>query len=129
MSGTEPQRQLVFWGYVIQWAAVFMPFTPLALVVSIVYLLITRRQVVEPSLRSHFDWQLMTCLVSAAIVVLAVALLVIGLSGVATDAPISMVATFTLLALVTVTPLWLLYRLVRGTLRFRGKLPMEALFP
>jgi len=70
-----------------------------------------------------------TCLVAAITAVVAVVLLFIGLSGIATDAPISIVATFTLLALLTVAPLWLLYRVVRGTLQYRMKLPMASLFP
>jgi len=126
MSDTEKQQRLVLWAYVIQWIAIFMPF---ALVVLLIYVLAARRAVVEPALRSHLDWQLVTCLVAAGVAVVAVALLFIALSGINTDAPISIGATFTLLALLTVAPLWLLYRVVRGTLQYRLKLPMENLFP
>jgi uncharacterized membrane protein len=126
MSDTERQQQLVLWAYVIQWVAIFLPF---ALFVLLVYVLVARRRVVEPALRSHLDWQLVTCLVAAGAAVVAVALLFIALSGINTDAPISIGATFTLLALLTVAPLWLLYRVVRGTLQYRMKLPMANLFP
>ncbi|HSG64861.1 MAG TPA: hypothetical protein VLD39_07665, partial [Gammaproteobacteria bacterium] len=111
MSDTAGQQRIVLWAYVIQWIAIFMP---LVLAALLVYVLIARRRVVDPALRSHLDWQLVTCLVAAATMVVAAVLFIIGLSGISTDAPISIVATFTLLALVTVAPLWLLYRVVRG---------------
>ena len=126
MSDSKGQQLFVFWGYVIQWLTILMP---LALLVSLVYVVVVRGRVMNPALRSHIDWQLATCLVSLSILALALGLLIVGLSGVATDAQISVIATFALLALLSVAPFWLLYRLVRGTLRFRNKLPMEKLFP
>jgi len=126
VSDSKGQQLFVFWGYVIQWLTILMP---LALLVSLVYVVVVRGRVMNPALRSHIDWQLATCLVSLSILALALGLLIVGLSGVATDAQISVIATFALLALLSVAPFWLLYRLVRGTLRFRNKLPMEKLFP
>ena len=81
--------------------------------------LVLRAYVVHDELRSHVDWQLMTCAQIAAMVVLGFALLAIGLSGFSTDAPVSIVATFVLYGGSLLFLPWLLYRLLRGTIRFR----------
>ena len=124
MTDNESQQQLVLWGYIIQWATLLM--LP-ALLVSFVYVLVVRGRVSNAGLRSHLDWQLATCVVAVVFVAVAAVLFFVGLSGVNTDAPISIIATFTVVGLVAVAPLWFLYRLIRGTLRFAKKLPIEKL--
>ena len=114
----------MLWGYIIQWATLIMP--P-ALLVSLVYILVTRGRVSNAALRSHLDWQLTTCALTAVFIVVAVVLFVVGMSGIGTDAPVSIIATFVLVGLLTVAPLWFLYRLIRGTMRFTQKLPIEKL--
>ena len=125
MGDSDSQQRLVLWGYIIQWATLLMP---LALVVSLFYALITRSRVTNAGLRSHLDWQLATVGIVVLVAVVAAILFFVGLSGVNTDAPVSIVATFMVVGLVTALPLWLLYRLVRGTLQFSKKLPMQSLF-
>ena len=124
MNANDVQQRLVLWGYVIQWTTFLMPA---ALFVSIVYVMIVRRRVSNAGLRSHLDWQLTTCVLAAVLVAAAAALFVVGLSGVNTDSPISIIATFSVVGLLSVAPLWFLYRLLRGTLRFAKKLPIEKL--
>ena len=124
MSDNDSQQQLVLWGYVIQSATLLMP---LPLLVSCVYLLLVRGRVSNPALRSHMDWQLTTCVLTMVFFTVAAVLFVVGLSGVNTDSPVSIIATFTVVGLVTVAPLWFLYRLIRGILRFAQKLPVEKL--
>ncbi len=124
MNDNESQQSLVLWGYIIQWATLLMP--P-ALLVSFVYLMVVRGRVSNAGLRSHIDWQLTTCVLTVTFVAVAAVLFVVGLSGVNTDSPVSIVATFAVVGLLAVAPLWFLYRLLRGTLRFSKKLPMENL--
>ena len=126
MAPVERQEKLVLWAYVVQWATLVMP--P-AIIVSLIYLLLVRGRVVHCELRSHVDWQLMTCAQIGAMIVLGFALLAIGMSGFSTDAPLSIVATFVLYGGSLLFLPWLLYRFLRGTIRFSQQLPMESLFP
>ena len=122
----DHQEKLVRWAYIVQWAAVVMP--PL-IVASLIYLVLIRGRVTHGELRTHVNWQLMTCGLIAAMVPAALLLLFVGLSGVNTDAPISIIATFLLLGASALFVPWLLYRLLRGTMRFTKQVPMESLFP
>ena len=126
MTDIDYQEKLVRAAYVMQWGSLLIP--PL-IVVSLIYLLAVRRRVGHVELRSHLNWQLMTCGMIAAMIPLALLLLFIGLSGVNTDAPISIVATFTLVGASALFLPWLLYRLLRGTVQFTRQLPMKRLFP
>lgn len=126
MNDSEKQQTLVLWAYVIQWATLLMP--P-ALIASLIYLLIVRNRVTISGLRTHVNWQLMTCGVTAAIIPIGYLLLYVGLSGVSTDAPISIIATFVLVGVSTLYLPWLLYRFIRGSIRFSKQLPMEKLLP
>ena len=120
----DRQEKLVLWGYVIQWAALFMP--P-AVAVSLVYLLIIRSRVPHRELRSHVSWQLMTCVLIAALIPIALLLFFTGLSGINMDSPVSIVATFALVGGSVLFLPWLLYRLLNGTIRFARQEPMKSL--
>ncbi len=121
MSETEHQERLVLWAYGIQWA---MLVFPPAILASLIYLLFIRDRVVNPDIHSHVRWQLVTCFAMLAMIPVGFLLLVIGLSGVNTDAVVSIVATFALVGIPALFPLWLIYRLIRGTIRFSNELPM-----
>ena len=126
MTETEIQEKYVFWAYAIQWAALFMP--PIV-IVSLAYLIVMRPRITHVELRSHINWQLATCGVIAALIPIGLGLLFIGFSGVNTDAPISIAATFLLVGVSLLFVPWLIYRLLRGTIRFSKQLPMDSLFP
>lgn len=126
MSRTEREEKLVFWAYLSQWACLVMP--PVV-VVSLAYLLLIRRRITHPEVRSHVNWQLATYGLIVAMIPIGLGLLVIGMSGVNTDSPISIIATFTLVGASALFLPWLLYRLLFGTIRFSKQLPMERLFP
>ena len=126
MLDTDSQEKLVFWAYMLQWACVVMP--PVV-VVSFGYLLLIRRRVTHPEVRSHVSWQLATYGLIALVFLFGIALLFIGLAGVNNDSPISIVATFTLMGASALFLPWLLYRLLFGTIRFSQQVPMERLFP
>lgn len=125
MSDSESQQRLVLWGYIIQWTTVIMPVT---LIASAIYVLLVRGRVANVALRSHLDWQLATAGIAILVALLAGVLFFVGLSGVSTDAPLAIIATYTVLGLAAVLPLWMLYRLLHGTLQFSKKLPMQNLF-
>ena len=126
MSDIDEQEKLVRWGYGIQWATFIFPPSFL---VSPVYLLLIRDRVTHAEVRSHLNWQLMTFGVIAAMVPIGLLLLFIGLAGVNNDNPISIIATFTLMGISWAAIPWLLYRLIRGSLRLSQQVPMERLFP
>jgi len=125
MSDTEQQERLVRWAYGIQWSALVFPPAILA---SLVYLLLIRNRVTNPDIYSHLRWQLATCVTTFALIPIGLILLVIGLSGVNTDAVVSIFSTFALVGLGTLFPLWFIYRLIRGAIRFSKELPMENMF-
>ena len=102
---------------------------PPALIALLVYLLVVRNRVTVKELRSHVKWQLTTLGVMAVFVLIAIVLFVVAGSGVNTDAPISIIATFILVGVLTLFPLLLLYRFAWGTIRFSKQLPMEKLLP
>ena len=116
----------MLWAYGIQWAALVMP--PIVMV-SLVYLLVMRPRITHVELRTHMNWQLATCGVIAALIPIGIGLLFIGFSGVNTDALISIAATFALVGASSLFVPWLIYRLLRGTIRFSKQLPMVSLFP
>lgn len=126
MNDTETQQRLVLWAYVIQWSSLLV--LP-AMLGSLVYLLAIRQRVTVGGLRSHVDWQLMTCWTLVAAIPIGLALLYVGASGISTDAPISIVATFVLLGLACLFPLWFMYRLFWGSVKFYTQSPMTTLFP
>ena len=126
MLDTDSQEKLVFWAYLLQWACLFAP--PFV-VVAFPYLLLIRGRVTHPEVRSHLTWQLATYGLIAIMIPLGLALLFIGFSGVNTDSPISIVATFTLVGASALLLPWLLYRLLFGTIRFSQQVPMERMFP
>lgn len=101
---------------------------PVALLAPAIYVSLIRVRVTNLGLRSHLDWQLATVGIAILVVAFGAILFFVGLSGVNTDAPLSIVATFALVGLVTVLPVWMLYRLLRGSLQFSKKLPMQNLF-
>jgi uncharacterized membrane protein len=122
----EKQEKTVLWGYCLQWS---MLLFPISFFVSLIYLLVMRSSVTQSGLRSHLSWQLSTLLQIAIGVAMGFALLFIGMSGWGTDAPLSVGSTFLLLAATTLFLPWLLYRLIRGSLRFHKQEPMLSLFP
>jgi uncharacterized membrane protein len=122
----EKQALLVRLAYVMQWSLFVLP--PLA-VVSPIYLLFIRRQVTNRALRSHVDWQLMTFIMIALAIAAALALLFIGFWGADTNSPIFVFATLMLIGAAALFPAWVLYRLIRGTMRFANEAPMTALLP
>jgi uncharacterized membrane protein len=126
MDSSDPQPRLILWGYVIKWATLFMP--P-AIILSMIYVLVTRGRLMSQGLRSHADWRLTTVGITAIFLLIVAILFVIGMSGVNTDAPVSIIATFTLLGLATAFPIWYLYRLLWGSIRFARREPMERLLP
>lgn len=126
MSDIDKQEKLVLWAYVILWSSVVLP--PIMLL-ALIYLLVIRNRIINPDLRSHVSWLLATCTVTCVMVPVAFLFLFVGLSGVNTDSPISIFATFALVAGTTLFPLWLLYRFILGSIRFSREQPMLRLFP
>jgi uncharacterized membrane protein len=110
-------------GYILQWSSLLFP--PL-LLVSLVYLLVVRSRIVEAWQIGHLRWQLMTCYIVIAGVVLALILLFVGMSGIGTDAPLSIAATFVLVGAGYLFPFWYLYRCIRGTLHYAKRRPLEG---
>ena len=102
---------------------------PPMIILSLAYLLLLRRRVSHVELRTHVNWQLATLGIIAAAIPAGIGLLFIGFSGWNTDSPVSIIATFVLLGASCLFVPWLLYRLVRGTMRFSKQLPMRTLFP
>ncbi len=119
----KKEKDLVLWGYILQWVTFVMPF---ALLASAVYVLAVRGKVMTPWLRTHLNWQLTTCVMVVAALPLAYLLLFTGFAGVNTDAPISIIATFLLVGASALFPVWLIYRFLRGTLRYSKGLPMDG---
>ena len=122
MSTIKEQEKLVHWGYAIQWCTLLCP--P-AMVASVVYLLVIRKRIRNRDIHSHVSWQLFTASAAVLAIPVAIILLMIGLSGVNTDSPISIVATFALIGGSYLFLPWLAYRLLRGSIRFSNELPME----
>ena len=125
MSEIAQQEKLVLWSYGIQWFSLLMP--P-AIIASLVFLIVFRKQVTNPDIRSHVRWQLATCIITFALVPIGFLLLAIGLSGIATDAPASIIATFALVAFSAGFPIWFLYRLIYGSFRFSQQQPMARVY-
>ena len=120
---TDRQEQLVLYGYAMQWSMLVIP--PMFLV-SLVYSLLVRRHVTHFEIRTHVTWQLATCLITVALLGAAVLLLVVGMSGVHTDAPLSVIATFALMGGSALFLPWLFYRLIYGSLRLSRQEPMRS---
>lgn len=122
----DNQEEFVRWAYMIQWTALVLPPT---LALSLIYLLLIRGRVTNSELRSHVNWQLMTCGLIVAMIPIGLILFFVGMSGVNTDAPISIMSTFALVGALALFLPWLVYRLLRGTIRFRKQVPMVTLLP
>lgn len=122
LSSIEEQEKLVHWGYAIQWCTLLWP--P-AIVASVLYLLWIRKRIPNRDIHSHVSWQLVTASVTMLAIPVAIVLLFVGLSGVNTDSPISIAATFALIGGSYLFLPWLAYRLLRGSIRFSNELPME----
>ena len=125
MIGIEEQEKLVHWGYAIQWCTLLWP--P-AIVASALYLLWIRKRIRNRDIRSHVSWQLVTASITVLAIPVAIILLFVGLSGVNTDSPISIAATFALIGGSYLFLPWLAYRLLRGSIRFSNELPMEHMW-
>lgn len=119
------QEKLVFWGYLIQWS--FWIFLP-SIAISLIYLLIIRGRVTNTALRSHIKWQLATLGLILAMIPIALLFVFIGLSGINTDAPVSIAATFIVIGASFLFLPWLLYRLLYGTIKFSKQTPMPRVF-
>ncbi len=122
----KQQEDYVLWGYVIQWCMLIIPPAAIA---SFVYVLVMRSKVPHAGLRSHLSWQFATLVQILVLGLIAIALFAIGMSGVGTDAPVSILATFLVVGGSLLFVPWLLYRLLRGTIQFRAEQPMQSLFP
>ncbi len=122
-ADTDRQEQLVLYGYAMQWSMLVIP--PM-FIVSLGYLLLLRRRITHFEIRTHVSWQLATCLLTLALLAVAIVLLVIGLSGVNTDAPLSVLATFALMGGSVLFLPWLFYRLIYGSLRMSRQEPMRS---
>ena len=120
---TERQEELVRYSYLVQWSMLVIPPMFFA---SLVYLLVLRRRITHFELRTHVKWQLATCVMILVLIAAGLVLLFVGLSGVNTDAPISVVATFVLMGGSAVFFPWLLYRLLYGNWRFAQQVPMQS---
>ena len=125
MIGIDEQEKLVHWGYAIQWCTLLWP--P-AIVASALYLLWIRKRIRNRDIRSHVSWQLVTASITVLAIPVAIILLFVGLSGVNTDSPISIAATFALVGGSYLFLPWLAYRLLRGSIRFSNELPMEHMW-
>lgn len=111
----EHEKKLIFWGYLLQWGSLVMPF---ALIAALVYVLVIRGRLTQPWLRTHAAWQLTTCLIVAIAIPVAFGLLAAGLSGFSTDSPIAIAATFLLVGASFLFPVWFIYRCLRGTMAY-----------
>lgn len=120
-EAVDREKKLVLWGYLLQWGSLVMPF---AIIGSLIYVLVLRSRLTQPWLRTHFAWQLSTCIIIAAAIPVGLGLLAVGFSGVATDAPVSIVATFLLVGVSFLFPFWFIYRCLRGTMNYSGGRPM-----
>ncbi|MDJ0760894.1 MAG: hypothetical protein QNJ19_15985 [Woeseiaceae bacterium] len=120
---TERQEELVRYGYLLQWSMLVIPPMFFA---SLVYLLVLRLRITHFELRTHVKWQLATCIMILALIAAGLVLLFVGLSGVNTDAPVSVIATFVLMGGSVVFFPWLLYRLLYGNWRFAQQVPMKS---
>ena len=127
MSDIDRQENLVRWAYVIQWATlVVLP----AIVLSLAYLLLVRNRVTHGELRSHLNWQLMTNAVIFALIPVALAMVaIVSISGVSVDGPLVVISTYLLLGAFSLWLPGLVYRLIRGSIRFSRQEPMNSLFP
>lgn len=123
---TERQEELVRYSYLLQWSMLVLP--PM-LFASLIYLLVLRRRITHFELRTHVKWQLATCIMILVLIVAAVIFLFVGLSGVNTDSPIAIAATFVLMGGSAVFFPWLLYRLIYGNWRFAQQVPMRFVLP
>ena len=94
------------------------------MVASVVYLLAIRKRIRNRDIYSHVSWQLFTASATILAIPVAIILLIIGLSGVNNDSPVSIVATFALIGGSYLFLPWLAYRLLRGSIRFSNELPM-----
>ena len=119
----ENQENLVRGGYLLQWLALVLP--PL-IALSAIYLFLIRGHVVHNELRSHVRWQLITCGLVVVMFPIALLLLVIGMSGWNTDSPVSILATFAMVGFGALYLPWLVFRLLRGTIRFSKQVPMTS---
>ena len=119
----KKEKDLVLWGYILQWITFVMP---LALVASPIYLLAVRRTVTTPWLGTHIKWQLTTCVMVVAAIPIAYLALFLGLSGIGSVGPLAIIVTFLLVGVSAMFPAWLIYRFLRGTLRYSKGLPMEG---
>ncbi len=126
MGSVEEQERLVRWGYAIQWGTLLFPPVMLA---SLLYLLWIRKGIVNRDIHTHVSWQLVTATATLLAIPAAILLLFIGLSGFGTDSPVSIIATFALVGGSYLFLPWLAYRLLRGSIRFSGELPMEKAWP
>lgn len=124
MDDIEKQQKLVSWAYTMQWATLLLPPAILA---SAVLLFTIRKRITNPGLRSHLHWQIMTCIIAALLIGAAILLFVIGMSGLHTDAPISVIAVFMCTGIMSLMLPWFIYRLVRGTLYFSRESAMTSL--
>ena len=126
MSSIEEQEKLVHWGYAIQWCTLLCP--P-AMAASVLYLLVIRKYIRNRDIRSHVSWQLFTASATMLAIPVAIILLMIGLSGVNNDSPVSIIATFALIGGSYLFLPWLAYRLLRGSIRFANEQPMVRAWP
>ena len=110
------------WGYAIQWCTLLCP--P-AMAASVVYLLIIQKHIRNHDIRTHVSWQLVTASATVLAIPVAIILLMIGLSGVNSDSPVPIVATFALIGGSYLFLPWLAYRVLRGSIRFSNELPMQ----
>lgn len=119
----DRQEQLVLYGYAMQWSMLVIP--PM-FIVSLAYVVLLRRRITHYEIRSHVSWQLATCLITLALFGIAIVLLIIGMSGVNTDAPLSVLAIFALMGGTALFLPWLLYRLILGSLKLSRQEPMRS---
>ena len=99
---------------------------PVALLVSPFYVLAVRRKITTPWLQTRRRWQLTTCIMLAAAIPVGFLLLFTGFAGWNADSPISIAATFLLVGISSLFPIWLIYRFLRGTLTYSRGRPMEG---
>ena len=120
---TDRQEQLVLYGYVVQWSMLVIP--PM-FIVSLIYSLLLRKRVTHFEIRTHASWQLATCLMILALLGAAALLFVVAMSGVNTDAPLSVLATFVLMGGSVLFVPWLFYRLIFGNVKLSRQEPMQS---
>ena len=119
-AASAAEARWILWGYVLQCAGLLVP---LLLVASPLYVWIVRGRVAEGWLSTHLRWQRDTALVVAAAVLAMMVMLVFD--AVLAGEGVTYAGDWIVLALglAIAVPLWVVYRIARGMLKYVKRLP------